>query len=160
MNCYYGYVASPVGWIQIQANSQAIVAIGFVDETTHAESDNKLVTAAKQQITAYLDGTLQEFDLPMAAEGTEFQKRVWQALCNIPYGATASYQDIALQFGDANKVRAVGSANGRNPIAIVVPCHRVIGKNGSLTGYAGGLARKQFLLQLEQGSVQTQGQLL
>ena len=104
---------------------------------------------ACKQLNGYFSGTLTQFDLPLAAKGTPFQHQVWQALGEIKYGDTASYADIANAIENPKAVRAVGMANGKNPIAIVVPCHRVIGSNNTLTGYAGGLSRKQFLLNLE-----------
>ncbi|WP_051704055.1 methylated-DNA--[protein]-cysteine S-methyltransferase [Glycomyces sp. NRRL B-16210] len=110
-----------------------------------------VLEAAEEQLTAYFAGDLKEFDLPLAATGTPFQRRVWSELVRIPYGQTWSYMDVAERIGDRKAVRAVGLANGRNPIAIVVPCHRVIGANGKLTGYAGGLWRKERLLSLERG---------
>ncbi|MDH1899273.1 methylated-DNA--[protein]-cysteine S-methyltransferase [Aeromonas caviae] len=100
----------------------------------------------------YFAGRLQRFTLPLAPRGTAFQQAVWQALCDIPYGETRSYGDIARAIGKPNAVRAVGAANGRNPLSIIIPCHRVIGQNGSLTGYAGGLPIKQALLTLERAS--------
>jgi methylated-DNA-[protein]-cysteine S-methyltransferase len=102
-----------------------------------------------RQLQAYFAGTLRQFDLPLAAEGTEFQRRVWAALCEIPFGETASYGDIARSVGNPAASRAVGLANGRNPIAIIVPCHRVIGRSGKLVGYGGGLDHKHTLLQHE-----------
>lgn len=108
---------------------------------------------AKAQLTAYLSGDLKTFDLPLAPEGTDFQKRVWQALMTIPYGAVKSYGWIARKIGNPKAVRAVGGANGKNPLPIVIPCHRVIGSNGSLTGFGGGLALKQRLIELEKRRV-------
>jgi len=105
--------------------------------------------AAASQLKSYFAGQLTEFDLPLAPAGTEFQRRVWAGLRTIPYGETVSYGELARQLGSPSASRAVGLANGRNPIAIVVPCHRVIGSDGSLTGYGGGLDRKRFLLALE-----------
>ena len=110
---------------------------------------NGITEEACSQLSAYFAKTRQEFDLPIDVKGTEFQTSVWKALQSIPYGQTVSYLDIAKHIGNPKAVRAVGLANGKNPIAIVVPCHRVIGSNKTLTGYAGGLARKQFLLNLE-----------
>ena len=104
---------------------------------------------AISQLDAYFAGELTEFDLPLAPEGTPFQMRVWDELTKIPYGATASYGEIAARIGQPKAMRAVGVANGRNPLAIVIPCHRVIGSSGSLTGYGGGLDRKRWLLDLE-----------
>ena len=100
----------------------------------------------RAQLQAYFAGELRDFELPLAAEGTPFQQRVWRALCDIPYGETISYGELARRIGQPTASRAVGLANGQNPISIVVPCHRVIGANGSLTGYGGGLARKRWLL--------------
>ena len=110
---------------------------------------NAVTKEAKQQLSEYFDQQRKAFDLPLAPVGTQFQQNVWQQLCAIPYGETCSYADIAKQLNNPNAVRAVGSANGKNPISIVVPCHRVIGANGTLTGYAGGLTRKAALLTLE-----------
>lgn len=110
---------------------------------------NGITEEACSQLSAYFAKTRHEFDLPIEVKGTEFQTSVWKALQSIPYGQTVSYLDIAKHIGNPKAVRAVGLANGKNPIAIVVPCHRVIGSNKTLTGYAGGLARKQFLLNLE-----------
>ena len=104
------------------------------------------------QLQEYFGGTRQVFDVPLAPQGTLFQMEVWRVLRTIPYGETQSYADIAEQIGRPKAVRAVGAANGRNPLSIFVPCHRVIGKNGSLTGYAGGLAQKSVLLEIEQAS--------
>jgi methylated-DNA-[protein]-cysteine S-methyltransferase len=110
---------------------------------------NSVIETTAQQLDEYFAGTRHEFDVPLDAEGTEFQQSVWQVLRSIPYGETMSYGEQATVLGDPNKARAVGTANGRNPISIVVPCHRVIGANGSLTGFAGGMKAKKFLLDLE-----------
>jgi methylated-DNA-[protein]-cysteine S-methyltransferase len=110
-----------------------------------------VLTKAARQLDAYFGGRLKIFDLPLAAAGTSFQRRVWDALCDIPFGETRSYGQLAKAIGKPSAMRAVGAANGSNPIAIVVPCHRVIGADGSLTGFGGGLERKKFLLSLEQG---------
>lgn len=111
--------------------------------------ETPLLAEAKRQLLAYLDGTLQSFDLPLAPHGTSFQQRVWTELCHIPYGQTISYGALASRMGSPRAVRAVGQANHRNPIPIIIPCHRVIGIRGALTGYAGGLELKQTLLNLE-----------
>lgn len=116
------------------------------------EGENKqtrLLVQAAGQLDEYFTGKRKEFDLPLAAKGTLFQKKVWNALCTIPYGETRSYKDIAIQIGNAKACRAVGMANHNNPIGIIVPCHRVVGADGKLVGYAGGLDRKQLLLELE-----------
>jgi methylated-DNA-[protein]-cysteine S-methyltransferase len=110
-----------------------------------------VLTATARQLAAYFAGRLRRFDLPLAPAGTPFQQRVWSALSGIPFGETRSYGQLAEAIGKASAMRAVGAANGRNPISIVVPCHRVIGADGSLTGFGGGIERKRFLLSLEQG---------
>jgi len=104
----------------------------------------------QKQLTEYFAGKRQQFDVPLDFEGTEFQKKVWQALLSIPFGETRSYRDIAEQIGNVKAVRAVGAANGKNPISIIAPCHRVIGMNGKLVGFAGGLGNKDILLKIEQ----------
>lgn len=121
---------------------------GIQDTWIHQETE--LLCAAKQQLLAYFAGELQTFDLPLAPQGTEFQERVWQALQGIDYGLTCSYGDIAKQLNQPKAVRAVGAAVGKNPLSIIIPCHRVLGSQQQLTGYAGGLERKQWLLQWEQ----------
>jgi methylated-DNA-[protein]-cysteine S-methyltransferase len=115
------------------------------------EPDRGLLEEPVRQLTAYFKGTLRQFDLPVAPHGTAFQQQVWTALQQIPYGDTTSYGELARRLGNPKAVRAVGLANGSNPISIVIPCHRVIGSNGSLVGYGGGLATKQALLALERG---------
>lgn len=149
MQQYKEYVASPVGTLEVCASGSSITAISFVEHNDTEVVSNTLTNEACAQLSAYFEKRLSQFDLPLQATGTDFQHKVWKALMDIPYGSTASYADIAKLLQNPNAVRAVGMANGRNPIAIVVPCHRVIGSNNSLTGYAGGLERKQFLLKLE-----------
>lgn len=156
---HYTMVSSPLGDLLVTSDGTALTRLYLPsDRRTPPSPDpswkpvkDAVLAEAERQLTAYFAGALTEFDLPLAAQGTEFQRRVWQALCTIPYGTTASYGQIAARIGAPTASRAVGLANGRNPIAIVVPCHRVIGANGSLTGYAGGLATKQQLLALEAG---------
>lgn len=118
---------------------------GYAD----AEKRPDYLAEAVNQLKEYFNGKRQSFSLPLAPEGTEFQKQVWKELCNIPYGETISYKTLATRAGNVNASRAVGMANNRNPIGIIIPCHRVIGANGSLTGYAGGLDRKEWLLNHE-----------
>lgn len=115
---------------------------------------NKLLEEAKSQIIAYLSGGLKSFDLPLAPEGTEFQKKVWTALLDVAYGQTVSYRELSLHLGDSKAVRAVASANGSNPLPLFYPCHRIIGSKGALTGYIGGLQLKRHLLELESGHKQ------
>jgi methylated-DNA-[protein]-cysteine S-methyltransferase len=149
---------SPVGPLRLVSNGTALTAVTFVDASVSPParvSDDGLITEARRQLSSYFGGELTEFDLPVAPAGTPFQLRVWEQLQRIPFGATASYGDIAARLGmPAGASRAVGLANGANPIAIIVPCHRVIGSDGTLIGYAGGLPRKRFLLGLEAPTVQ------
>lgn len=150
---------SPVGELRIVERDGSVVAIEFspfrppeaARPLGERQDDHPLLVETTRQLTAYFARDLKEFDLPLAPVGTDFQQRVWGELLKIAYGETAAYGQIAHRLGHTNAAsRAVGLANGRNPIPIVVPCHRVIGANGSLTGYAGGTERKQTLLELEQ----------
>jgi methylated-DNA-[protein]-cysteine S-methyltransferase len=152
---YYTEIDSPVGTLQLRGNGKALTGV-FMDEQRYRPEmpkdlirDDELFVAAREQFAAYFAGKLQVFDLVLAPQGTEFQKIVWQALLAIPFGATESYGALAKRIGNANASRAVGLANGHNPIGIIIPCHRVIGANGSLTGYGGGIERKQWLLNHE-----------
>ncbi len=143
---YQQTIDSPLGPLQIFANGQGIskISLGIYHHAPDASS--ALTQLAASQLQQYFAGSLTCFSLPLAAGGTTFQQQVWRALSQLPYGHTCSYADIARQIANPKAVRAVGAANGKNPIAIVVPCHRVIGANGTLTGYAGGLANKAWLL--------------
>jgi methylated-DNA-[protein]-cysteine S-methyltransferase len=145
---------SPVGPLTLVSRADAVSQIRFESQKygkapVATQKSSKALDAARRQLDAYFAGKLQEFDLPLAPEGTDFQLRVWKALEAIPFGETRSYGAIAAEIGARKAVRAVGAANGRNPIPIVVPCHRVIGANGSLTGFGGGMERKEQLLRLE-----------
>ena len=144
------YIDSPLGSIRIEANDVGITAIAFVTTAEQSSRRSTLTQLAATQLRDYFDGKLTRFSMPLAASGTAFQQQVWQALCEIRFGDTCSYAAVANQLNNPKAVRAVGAANGRNPIAIVVPCHRVIGANGTLTGYAGGLDKKAWLLKHEQ----------
>jgi methylated-DNA-[protein]-cysteine S-methyltransferase len=152
---------SPIGALRIVEHNGAVTAIEFSPfrdsdgrvRGARADTDPVLVETVRQ-LTAYFDRDLKEFDLPLAPVGSSFQRRVWDQLLEVGWGETASYGEIAHRLGMTNAAsRAVGLANGRNPIPIVIPCHRVIGANGTLTGYAGGLERKQLLLSLEQDAL-------
>lgn len=146
----YAYVPSPIGIVEIGVRSECVTSLDFVDSPQHPEEGGSdVLRQAIQQTRAYFEGRLQEFNLPLEMAGTPFQRSVWQALLTVPFGQTASYQQMADAVGKSKAVRAVGAANGRNPIAIIVPCHRIIGKNGNLTGYGGGLWRKEWLLKHE-----------
>jgi methylated-DNA-[protein]-cysteine S-methyltransferase len=149
---------SPIGPLLLVANAQALRGLWFADQAGIAPShqaapvdaQHPVLVQAVQQLQAYFAGQRQRFDLPLAPEGgTPFQQAVWQALAAIPYGATTSYRALAERIGRPKAVRAVGGAVGRNPLGIVLPCHRVLGAQGQLTGYTGGLVRKQALLRLE-----------
>lgn len=148
----YQYLHTPIGTLRLVSNGAQLIRIEFENqhsEDGHREASNAVLVDCAEQLTDYFAGRRQHFDLPLAARGTAFQQSVWNALADIPYGELRSYRDIARSIGNPAAVRAVGAANGRNPLPIVVPCHRVIGSNGSLTGFAGGLEAKTFLLELE-----------
>lgn len=158
--CVYQIIPSPVGELLVIVGGEKLHGIlwksDLENESTRAcvnsmkqVTKDDLIDEVGRQLQEYFSLKRKQFDLPIEFNGTPFQQAVWKGLLDIPYGETASYQEQAFALGDKNKVRAVGTANGANPISVVVPCHRVIGKNGSLTGYAGGLAAKQLLLQLE-----------
>lgn len=157
---YYTYCDSPVGRLLLTANDDALTGVLFsdgrrvpaIEADWRERSDHPVLRAAARQLDEYFSGRRKAFDLPLAPEGTPFQRDVWEALRAIPYGETQSYGDVARRIGRPKAVRAVGAANGANPISIVVPCHRVIGADGSLTGYGGGLPRKKRLLALEQAA--------
>ncbi len=149
----YQFLDTPIGRLRLLSNGTHLVAIEFPgrhDENCAATcAGDKVLAQTAEQLRQYFAGQLRVFDLPLAPAGTAFQHAVWNALSAIPWGALRSYADIARAIGRPSAVRAVGAANGRNPLPIVVPCHRVIGSNGSLTGFAGGLEIKQQLLALE-----------
>jgi methylated-DNA-[protein]-cysteine S-methyltransferase len=149
---------TPVGPLTLVTEGEALVAVWMEDQRHHpgvathgepAAPDDDVLVRAAAQLGEYFAGERTVFDLPVAADGTEFQRRVWAELSRIPYGETTTYGELARRLGSATGSRAVGLANGRNPIGIVVPCHRVVGSSGDLTGYGGGLARKRLLLDLE-----------
>ncbi len=148
------YLQSPLGKIGIIEEKQKITQIFFMDfepiSESFVENNTDLLQSAKEQLEQYFSGQRKIFDLPLNPQGTNFMKADWKALTDIPYGETRSYKQIAEAIGNPKACRAVGMANNRNPIAIVIPCHRVIGADGSLVGYAGGLHLKKFLLDLEQ----------
>ncbi|WP_369903571.1 methylated-DNA--[protein]-cysteine S-methyltransferase [Bacillus manliponensis] len=145
---YRGYYKSELGWIEVTANEEAITSVFFVEERKE-ENANEIVQQCLLQLDEYFNKKRTTFSLPLQALGTQFQKMVWDALCTVSYGTSASYLDIATKIGNEKAVRAIGGANSRNPISIIVPCHRIIGKNGKLVGYEGGLWRKEWLLKHE-----------
>jgi methylated-DNA-[protein]-cysteine S-methyltransferase len=139
---------SPIGTLWLSRASDGLGTIAF-EGPTHAASDDALLGEAEAQLQAYLAGELKTFDLPLSPGGTDFQRRVWHAVAAIPYGGRTTYSALADAIGSPQACRAVGAANGRNPLPIVVPCHRVVGASGALTGYGGGLEVKRALLALE-----------
>jgi methylated-DNA-[protein]-cysteine S-methyltransferase len=140
---------SPVGDILLEAENGRLTGLYLRHDGKVVGGDDSVFDAAREQLDAYFAGELEEFDLPLALNGTPFQLRVWDELARIPFAETISYKELALRLGDLKLVRAVGLANGRNPISIVIPCHRVIGADGTLVGYGGGLDRKRWLLDHE-----------
>jgi len=151
----YSTLTTPIGELMLTADDDgALTGVNLPNrhpDPAGWERDDELLADARRQLTEYFAGERTTFDLPLRPAGAPFQLRVWEALLRIPYGETVSYGEIAREIGHPTASRAVGAANGRNPIAIVVPCHRVIGANGSLTGYGGGLECKRALLDLEVG---------
>ncbi len=148
------FYETSIGRIGIRDNGEAVTALLFAGENAAASADTcifetVLIKEAAAQLTEYLAGERRTFDVPLAPEGTIFQRKVWDALTRIPYGETRSYAEIAKSIGQPKACRAVGMANNKNPVAVIIPCHRVIGANGKLVGYAGGLGIKQKLLELE-----------
>jgi methylated-DNA-[protein]-cysteine S-methyltransferase len=151
-NTLYTYLRSPLGDLLLFGDEQALRGVYMDAKAPPAwRRSDEAFAAAGEQLDQYFAGERRDFDLPLDLRGTPFQRRVWQALLTIPYGETRSYGELAAQIGRPDRPRAVGAANGRNPVSIVVPCHRVIGSDGGLTGYGGGLARKRWLLDHEAG---------
>ena len=154
---YYTYLDSPLQPLLLTSDGAALTGLFMVAHKHgpevgadwHQDDEAAPFAEARRQLTAYFAGHLTDFDLPLAPAGTAFQKRVWDELRRIPHGQTVSYGELARRIGSPNACRAVGLANGRNPLSIIVPCHRVVGANGKLVGYAGGMARKEALLALE-----------
>ena len=157
MQLSYLFLDSPVGRLQLVAHETALVAVIWENENPNRvrlaelieNPQHPILLKTVQQLNEYFQGKRQKFDLPLDFEGTEFQQKVWQALLTIPFGETRSYKQIAEQVGNVKAVRAVGAANGKNPISIIAPCHRVVGANGKLVGFAGGLENKDILLKIE-----------
>jgi methylated-DNA-[protein]-cysteine S-methyltransferase len=160
MNNYQTYYTSPVGKLLIKCTDEAITAILFTDTDQSSKEESPQIAAHTahpevmqrciQQLDEYFAGSRKDFNFPLMQNGTAFQQSVWKALCKIPFGKTISYLELARRIGNEKSIRAVGTTNGKNQISIVIPCHRVIGANGNLTGYGGGLWRKSWLLEHEQ----------
>ncbi|GLR10018.1 glycosyltransferase [Mixta theicola] len=160
MSYYSKKMASPIGELTLFASERGLAAVLWPNELRRIrltpvteDPQHPLLLEAERQLNAYFNGELRQFTVPLDFTGTEFQKKVWQALVAIPYGETRSYAEIARAIGHPAAVRAVGAANGRNPVSIIAPCHRVIGSNGKLTGFAGGLEAKAFLLAIEKSDL-------
>jgi len=153
----YTTLDSPIGELLLVGDGERLHCLSMqggrrpVAIDSSWERDDDAFVHVRSQLAEYFDGRRREFDVRLDLEGNEFELRVWEALCRIPYGETVSYGEIAREIGAAGAARAVGLANGRNPVAVIVPCHRVIGADGGLTGYGGGLERKRLLLDLESG---------
>ncbi|MDE0853732.1 MAG: methylated-DNA--[protein]-cysteine S-methyltransferase [Nevskia sp.] len=154
---YFSTIPSPVGELLLLSDGDSLTGL-YMQQQAHWEGmqphwrrDDARLRRARAQLRAYFADELKTFELPIRLQGTEFQERVWNELLNIPFGETVSYGELARRLGQPNASRAVGLANGRNPISIIVPCHRVVGSNGQLTGYGGGLPRKRWLLDHERG---------
>ena len=146
---YQTSFSSPLGFLILKSEGQSVTGITFSDNDIQEQSSCELLENCKEQLQNYFLGKTTSFDLPLSPEGTEFQQKVWAELLRIPYGETITYMELAVRLGDPKCIRAAGTANGKNPIAIVIPCHRVIGAGNKLTGYAGGIWRKKLLLELE-----------
>lgn len=146
---YIGYYKSPIGILKIICNEESLISLSFEEVEEDSENKNEVIEKVIYQLKEYFEGNRKEFELKLELQGTEFQNKVWQELLNIPYGEVVSYKDIASSIGNEKASRAVGGANNKNKIAIIIPCHRVIGANKSLTGYAGGLNKKKWLIEHE-----------
>ena len=145
----FTYFKSPLGMIELSATENGISSLYFVSEAKQKSAQNKILSDCVKQLEEYFENKRKEFSIPLDMQGTDFQKKVWNELLNIPFGKTISYLQLAKRLGDEKSIRAVGGANGKNPVSIIVPCHRVIGSDGTLVGYGGGLDKKKLLLELE-----------
>lgn len=155
-NLYYQYFKTPLGFMKSIGDSKYLISLEFAsdelslsDKDGMINSENAILKQTKEELKAYFQGNLYNFTVPYSFHGTDFQKKVWSALADIPYGETISYEELATRIGNPKACRAVGQTNNKNPIAIIVPCHRVVGKNGKLVGYGGGIDKKEWLLSLE-----------
>jgi methylated-DNA-[protein]-cysteine S-methyltransferase len=144
-----GFYPSPIGILKISYTANGISSLVFIDEEKKQRSDDLFLQPCFLQLDTYFSGNQTSFDLPLDLEGTEFQKEAWRMIQTIPFGRSATYSGLARKLGNPNLARAIGQANARNPVSIIIPCHRVTGISGKLTGYAGGLWRKRWLLEHE-----------
>ncbi|MBS4535743.1 methylated-DNA--[Clostridium sp. D2Q-14] len=152
-NKFVMYLDSPIGLLEICGDDEYILSINFAVKRENEERNNNILLEAKEQLEEYFCGKRKKFNIPIKMSGTEFQKKVWNKLIEIPYGELATYGEIAKEIGNKNASRAVGSANNKNKIPIVIPCHRIIGSNGKLIGYDGGLWRKKWLIEHERNII-------
>ncbi|WP_243788226.1 methylated-DNA--[protein]-cysteine S-methyltransferase [Saccharopolyspora gloriosae] len=164
MSTVHGVIKTPLGEVTLIAHDESLAAVHFAGGRHRREefgerAEMPLFTEVERQFAEYFERRRTEFELPLAPRGEPFQLRVWELLKEIPYGETRTYGELARRLGDVNYSQAVGAANGQNPLSVIVPCHRVIGADGSLTGYAGGLDRKRYLLALEEPSAVEAGRL-
>lgn len=143
------YIKTPIGYAELKGDENGLASITVFNDEKPLDIIPEILEEAVYQFNEYFEGTRTAFDLKLNPQGTDFQKKVWDALLQIPYGKTISYLELSKKIGDVKAIRAVASANGKNPLWIIVPCHRVIGSNGDLTGYAGGLHRKKWLIEHE-----------
>jgi methylated-DNA-[protein]-cysteine S-methyltransferase len=161
VNLVFKWIHAPFGRLKLVGGDAGLAAILWDNDNprrvplglAREDADHPMLVEAERQLAEYFEGSRKAFDVKLAASGTPFQQKVWQALLTIPYGETRSYSDMARQIGHPTAIRAVGAANGRNPLSIVAPCHRVVGSSGDLTGFAGGLAVKRYLLDLERADL-------
>lgn len=143
------FLSTPIGVLRVSATNEAVTAADWVEAALPAEIASPVLRQAVAELDAYFRGERQVFDVPLAPAGTPFQQRVWEAVADVPYGRTASYKAIAEALGEPKAVRAIGAANGQNPLPVFIPCHRIVGHDGRLVGYGGGLWRKAWLLRHE-----------
>lgn len=146
---YYGYYKSPIGNLRIVVDESSLVALDFNENEKKQSDEHRYINEVKKQLDEYFKGTRELFDLNIKINGTDFQNKVWNELTKIPYGETISYKELATRIGNDKACRAVGNANNKNKISIVIPCHRVVGSNKKLVGYAGGLEKKEWLINHE-----------
>ncbi|MHA1557827.1 MAG: methylated-DNA--[protein]-cysteine S-methyltransferase [Candidatus Heimdallarchaeota archaeon] len=150
---YVGYYKSPIGILELVSSENELLSCNFVKEEKPMGLQPQILLQSLKQLNEYFTGTRMEFDLKLKLDGSVFQNTVWNTLQKIPYGKTISYKELAKMIGRETAIRAVGSANGQNPISIIVPCHRIIGSDNKLRGYGGGIERKKWLLEFESGNV-------
>lgn len=146
---YYGYYKSPIGNLRIVVDESSLVVLDFNEDEKKQSDEHRYINEVKKQLDEYFKGTRKLFDLNIKINGTDFQNKVWNELTKIPYGETISYKELATRIGNDKACRAVGNANNKNKISIVIPCHRVVGSNKNLVGYAGGLDKKEWLINHE-----------